>query len=1140
MRVINHCRKMVAVLLSVVTVLAMSGINLAAIDNKEQTTSISAEEGQAPSDSNALAKNQNAIEGQDVTESQDDTKDKNAAEQVVDEVITMPAISPAAGTYDAEQTVTLTCDTEGAAIYYTTDGSEPTEESHLYEEPILIQSSKTIKARAFKENLPSSDILEAQYIINEQINNLDLQSANSKDPELTWVHIDKASVTGPDTIKFSATAQAFGENNHIVYIYLFFINMENYDQCYIPLLSNVDGVFTGEIDISSYEQSATYQLVYVGIGDVYTDIEYCVPALDPDILDRYDYLRIHDDCRVLEDDVSFTVNNPVVDTTGPEVKEVSFITTEVTVPGQVKIEARITDDYSGVDAEFVEAYIWNKEKDKGFDIELTRVSGTENDGTYQGTSAALTQYTSSGTYTVGYMTVMDQLENEQIYTISDYKYREDSDKLLTVGNSCHINNDQSDDEAPKILSVSADKSTVYCSDFLSEINISLNIEEEQSGLEEIMVDISRIGDDQTDIFKRLSFNKIDPARNGTYTFTFQFDKNDAPGTYQIDRVLLSDQNDNHSKYHVSRSDCLPLPNNITFNVINDNYSESPTPSDIESDVEYNEKGQENPDLWGDGMVNWYVPGTSTSNQIGDLNITDIFPRSYFYIPLGTGMNTQVKVGDGGFVTLANLDVKNYFNDTDPFEFKVEKIKHPEMIKEISYVEDKKLSSIKQRSSYLKFGLNDSFATNEVTTTGKITFKALKDGSNSSFNYKAGDSIVINYELTISNKLVHSGDNIQLGERVYMSPRPNQFNSLIWGKSRAALQFLATANPAKFYANLTPRPNQQVLNDYYVEGDEFWFYNFTGRPTIPASSSATLTIGIPWSDGETHPAIANVYIYKVNDNNTLTDVTTQFTYSKDGAIIEGWSTTTNQLGYYMIAGRNLLYAPPSGGGSSGGHSGGGGGGGGGGKGGGGGSGASANLVKAATVTKSATAVVTNSISNALKANLKTTAANIPITAGWEISPATVKSVVNAINAAAKNKGVAITPAMTLTKTSAGKVVSSISFNPLKFTSLKNVQLGVALDDKASRTALSKLYQNNMQMVKFTQAGAFGMDVTVTAKLNLTGMNTKTLQFYTYDRTKKTLTPIATPNYSIDKNGYLHFTTNMGNTVVITDSALQKKA
>ena len=229
-----------------------------------------------------------------------------------------------------------------------------------------------------------------------------------------------------------------------------------------------------------------------------------------------------------------------------------------------------------------------------------------------------------------------------------------------------------------------------------------------------------------------------------------------------------------------------------------------------------------------------------------------------------------------------------------------------------------------------------------------------------------------------------------------------------------------------------------------------------------------------------------------------------------------------------------------GGNSGGHSGGGGGGGGGGKGGGGGSGASANLVKAATVTKSATAAVTNSISNALKANLKTTAANISITAGSEISPATVKSVVNAINAAAKNKGVVITPAMTLTKTSAGKVVSSISFNPMKFTSLKNVQLGVALDDKASRTALSKLYRNNMQMVKFTQTGAFGMDVTVTAKLNLAGMNTKTLQFYTYDRTKKTLTPIAAPNYSIDKNGYLHFTTNMGNTVVITDSVLQKKA
>ena len=247
---------------------------------------------------------------------------------------------------------------------------------------------------------------------------------------------------------------------------------------------------------------------------------------------------------------------------------------------------------------------------------------------------------------------------------------------------------------------------------------------------------------------------------------------------------------------------------------------------------------------------------------------------------------------------------------------------------------------------------------------------------------------------------------------------------------------------------------------------------------------------------------------------------------------------------MIAGRDLL--PPSSGGHSGGHSGGGGGGGGrsgggggGGKGGGGGSGASANLVKASTATKNATVSVRTAINTAIKTKVNAATANIPITAGNEISPATVRSVVKAIDAAAKNKGIAVTPQMNISKTSAGKLVSRVSFNPKLFTSKTNIKLGVALDDKSLRTSLSKSYKNKMQMVKFTQKGSFGMPVTVTANMDLTGMNLQTLRFYNYDSTKKRLTRIAVPNYTIDQLGYLHFTTNMGETVVITDSSFLKK-
>lgn len=64
------------------------------------------------------------------------------------ELVATPAIYPVSGTYLGEQTVTITCSTEGAAIHYTTDGSTPTAESTLYSEPFTVSATSTVKAIA--------------------------------------------------------------------------------------------------------------------------------------------------------------------------------------------------------------------------------------------------------------------------------------------------------------------------------------------------------------------------------------------------------------------------------------------------------------------------------------------------------------------------------------------------------------------------------------------------------------------------------------------------------------------------------------------------------------------------------------------------------------------------------------------------------------------------------------------------------------------------------------------------------------------------------------------------------------------------------------------------------------------------------
>jgi hypothetical protein len=75
-----------------------------------------------------------------------------------------PTITPAAGTYSAGQQVTITTSTSGAAIYYTTDGSQPTLSSPVYSAPIALNGSETIHAITSNSGLLSG-VAAASYTV---------------------------------------------------------------------------------------------------------------------------------------------------------------------------------------------------------------------------------------------------------------------------------------------------------------------------------------------------------------------------------------------------------------------------------------------------------------------------------------------------------------------------------------------------------------------------------------------------------------------------------------------------------------------------------------------------------------------------------------------------------------------------------------------------------------------------------------------------------------------------------------------------------------------------------------------------------------------------------------------------------------
>lgn len=85
-----------------------------------------------------------------------------------DEEVAAPTFTPAAGEVEKDTTITLTSTTDGAKIYFTMDGKDPTAESQEYSDQNkpTISEAATVKAIAVKDG-KSSTVATAEYTIKE-------------------------------------------------------------------------------------------------------------------------------------------------------------------------------------------------------------------------------------------------------------------------------------------------------------------------------------------------------------------------------------------------------------------------------------------------------------------------------------------------------------------------------------------------------------------------------------------------------------------------------------------------------------------------------------------------------------------------------------------------------------------------------------------------------------------------------------------------------------------------------------------------------------------------------------------------------------------------------------------------------------
>ncbi|WP_051537990.1 chitobiase/beta-hexosaminidase C-terminal domain-containing protein [Treponema sp. C6A8] len=98
--------------------------------------------------------------------------------------------------------ITISCQTEGAVIYYTTDGSVPTSESTKYTETISITSDTSFQAIAVKDGMENSPVSYASYSV---VNKIETKTTI----EYQKIEVDKNYAAAPD---FAVTNTEDGVN----------------------------------------------------------------------------------------------------------------------------------------------------------------------------------------------------------------------------------------------------------------------------------------------------------------------------------------------------------------------------------------------------------------------------------------------------------------------------------------------------------------------------------------------------------------------------------------------------------------------------------------------------------------------------------------------------------------------------------------------------------------------------------------------------------------------------------------------------------------------------------------------------------------------------------------------------------------
>ena len=173
-----------------------------------------------------------------------------------------PVITPNKRELSIGEEVTITCPTEGVVIYYTLDGTEPTQESEKYTAPIPFKESCTIKARAFYEGedktmFPSAIASRDYHVIDPTCNVI--SEGNHDVDEKNSLNSYKKHTCIVDGVEYHMNAAHLGEggNGNDGSASSLMLNNNSSRFCYVIQVGENEGYVLDKIELAYNNDAKT-------------------------------------------------------------------------------------------------------------------------------------------------------------------------------------------------------------------------------------------------------------------------------------------------------------------------------------------------------------------------------------------------------------------------------------------------------------------------------------------------------------------------------------------------------------------------------------------------------------------------------------------------------------------------------------------------------------------------------------------------------------------------------------------------------------------------------------------------------------------------------------------------------------------